>query len=149
MTQPSVFAGLDLGTVLYAAFMATLISLIMTLRERNRQAAQQLPLTPWRTVIPDTVLGTITGTACALGLPMVWPSLHNVVAVGVLAGAGGVLGPKVWDLISTNGLQVGLQAIAESAAGPLAKLARAAATASAPKTGAGGQEGDDDAGTKE
>lgn len=148
MTQPSVFAGLDLGTVLYAAFMATLISLVMTLRERNRQAAQQLPLTPWRTAVPDTILGTVTGTAFALGFPMVWPSLHNVVAVGVLAGAGGVLGPKVWDLISTNGLQVGLQAIAESAAGPLAKLARAAATASAPKTG-GGQEGDDDAGTKE
>ncbi|MDV6376356.1 hypothetical protein [Deinococcus arenicola] len=102
MTQ-SIFAGLDWGLVIYAALMAAVMSTMMTLRARNAQRAAGQTLTPWTTLIPDTVVGMITGTALALGVPDLVPRLGSISGITLLAGAGGVLGPQVWDLVVRDG----------------------------------------------
>lgn len=139
MQQPdtppaSPFTGLDLQVVAYAAFMSTLVSILMTARTRNAQSARGLPLTPWRTLIPDVLIGTITGTLLALGLPPHFPWLNNVSGIGFLAGAGGVLGPKLWDLISRDGMGLLLGYLSTALAGPLSTLAEAAQAKAAPTT---------------
>lgn len=134
MSKPNVFAAVDLSVVLYAAFMATLISLLMTARDRNRQRAQGLPLSPWLTVVPDTLIGTTTGTLLALALPERIPQLNSVSGIGFLAGFGGVAGPKLWDLISKDGLGIVLKTLAGALSGPLASLAKAASAAAATST---------------
>ncbi|MDO4264604.1 MAG: hypothetical protein Q4C67_10445 [Deinococcus sp.] len=135
-TSPaSPFAAVDLRVVAYAAFMSALISVLMTARARNAQAARGLPLTPWRTLIPDVGIGALTGTLLALGVPPHVPWLNTVSGIGFLAGAGGVLGPKLWDLLSKDGVGLLLGYLGSTLAGPLASLAEAAqakAEASAP-----------------
>lgn len=131
---PSLFGSIDWSAVAYAAFMATLISVLMTVRQRNLQAAAGKPLSPWRTVIPDTLIGTVTGTLLALGVPAKWPELHTVSGIGFLAGVGGLLGPKIWALVASNGLQIGLKAAAGAFAGPLGVLAKAASEVASPST---------------
>lgn len=131
-SPPGLFDSIDWSAVAYAAFMATLISVLMTVRQRNLQAAAGKPLSPWRTVIPDTLIGTVTGTLLALGVPAKWPALHTVSGIGFLAGAGGLLGPKIWALVASSGLQIGLKAAAGALAGPLGALAKAASEAASP-----------------
>ncbi|GGR39748.1 hypothetical protein [Deinococcus ruber] len=123
----SIFKHLDWSVVLYAAGMATLMSLLLTLRARNLQRAAGLPLSPWPTMIPDTLIGTVTGVLLAVGVPLLYKPLNTFSGVGLLAGAGGALGPKIWDLISARGLNLGLTWLASSVAGPLAALAAKAA----------------------
>lgn len=124
--EQNIFDGVDLEVVAYAAFMSTLISLVMTMRERNKQRLTGLPLSPWSTVLPDTIIGLLTGVGLALTIPRAAPIFNNITGVGFLAGFGGIVGPKLWDLISTNGLGIGLKALAGSLAGPLGQLAKAA-----------------------
>lgn len=124
--EQNIFDGVDLEVVAYAAFMSTLISLVMTMRERNKQRLTGLPLSPWSTVLPDTLIGLLTGVGLALTVPRASPMFNNVTGVGFLAGFGGIVGPKLWDFISTNGLGIGLKALAGSLAGPLGQLAKAA-----------------------
>ena len=131
MQKSNVFAAVDPHVVLYSAFMATLISLLMTARDRNRQRVQGLPLSPWLTVVPDTLIGTLTGTLLALALPERISQLNSVSGIGFLAGFGGVAGPKLWDLISKDGLGIVLKALAGSLSGPLVSLAKAASAAAA------------------
>ncbi|ULH17332.1 hypothetical protein MF271_19270 (plasmid) [Deinococcus sp. KNUC1210] len=125
--QHSIFQGLDLSVILYAAGMAALISVLTTWRSRNAQRARGLPLSPWLTVIPDMLIGTITGVIFALVGPVLYKPLHSLAGITTLAGAGGVLGPKIWDLISARGLDLGLTWLASAVAGPLAALATRAA----------------------
>lgn len=121
--QHSIFAGLDVWVIGYAAFMATLVSVLTTLRSRNAQRARGLPLSPWWTLIPDTGLGSIAGTFLAIGVPTHVPLLNNFSGVGFLAGAGGAAGPYLWDLLSSKkGAEMILDAFAAYAAGPLAKF---------------------------
>lgn len=126
MDHQNIFDNVDLEVVAYAAFMSILISLVMTMRERNKQRLTGLPLSPWSTVLPDTIIGLLTGVGLALTIPRASPMFNNITGVGFLAGFGGIVGPKLWDLISTNGLGIGLKALAGSLAGPLGKLAQAA-----------------------
>lgn len=125
MAAGEIFKDLDVVTVGYAAFMATLISLLHTWSTRNRQAIKGEKLSPWRTVIPDTLIGTITGSLLAAGVPDLWPKFHSFTGVSLIAGTGGLLGPKLWDLISNNGMSLLLDYVANAVTGPLGKWAKA------------------------
>lgn len=121
----NIFSGLDWVNVGYSAFMATLIGVLHTWRTRNQQAARRRKLSPWRAVIPDVLIGTVTGTLLSTGLPPHFPQLDNFTGVSTLAGVGGLLGPKLWDLVSSNGLNVLLDYVASAIAGPLGNWAKA------------------------
>ena len=137
------FMGVNWHVVAYAAFMATLISVLMISRRRNEQASRGLPLPPWHRVLPDVALGTIFGTLAALGIPPFFPWLNTLSGLALLAGLGGLAGPKLLDKvlhwIEDQGWQTLLEYIATKAAGPLAAIASAAAekeaAARAPKGG--------------
>jgi hypothetical protein len=122
MPRPSIFAAFDPWVALYAAVMATLISLLLTGRARNAQRALGLPLSSWWAVIPDTGLGTLLGTGAALWLPQIWPVLNTITGVGLVAGVGGVLGPKFWDVVRSRGLDLLLDLLAVTVAGPVSKV---------------------------
>ena len=117
----SIFAGLDLNVILYAASMAMLASLVTTYRARNAQRLRNKPLSPWGTVIPDVIAGTLVGAFAALLVPQWFKALNNFTGVSILSGGGGIIGPAVWDLFSRAGLNALLSALSNTAAGPLAK----------------------------
>ncbi|WP_407543764.1 hypothetical protein Q0M94_28595 (plasmid) [Deinococcus radiomollis] len=119
----SIFSGLDLWVVYYASGMAFVTSGLTTWRARNAQRLKGLPLSSWLTAIPDTLAGMLIGTALGVFVPPHVASLDNLSGVTVLCGGGGILGPKLWDLISNRGLSAALSLLP----GPLAPLAKALA----------------------
>jgi hypothetical protein len=120
--QHSIFAGLDLWVVLYAAGMASFISILTTWRARNSLRARGLPLdTSWLTAIPDTLAGALVGTFAGVLIPPHVPILDNLSGVTALCGGGGILGPKLWDLISSKGLNALLLTVSGPILGALAK----------------------------
>lgn len=121
----NIFSGLDWVNVGYSAFMATLIGVLHTWRTRNQQAARRRKLSPWRAVIPDVLIGTFTGMLLSTGIPPHLEKLDNFTGVSMLAGVGGVLGPKIWDLVSSNGLSLLLDYAASAITGPLGNWAKA------------------------
>ncbi len=131
--QHNIFTGLDLWVVLYAAAMALVASLLTTSRARNVQRLRGLPLSSWWTTLPDTGAGALVGTLAAVGVPRLIPALDNFTGVSLLAAGGGILGPKFWDLVSSdNALKSILLALAQAISGPLGKLV-ASASAQQPK----------------
>ena len=98
----SFFAGLDLWVVLYAACMALVASWLTTLRARQAQRRQGLPLSSWLTAIPDTVTGAVVGTGLAVLVPKVWHPADNFTGVSLLAALGGITGPRLWDFTSSE-----------------------------------------------
>lgn len=117
----SIFDGLDLWVVLYAAGMALVASGLTTWRARNAQRQQGLPLSPWLAAIPDTLAGALIGTGLGVLVPPHVPVLDNLSGITVLGGSGGILGPKLWDLISSKGLNAALSVVTGPLLGPLAK----------------------------
>lgn len=117
----SIFAGLDLNVILYAAGMAMIASLVTTYRARNAQRLRNHPLSPWGTVLPDVIAGTLVGAFAALLMPRWFASLNNFTGVSILSGGGGIIGPAVWDLFSRAGLNALLAALSNTVAGPLTK----------------------------
>ena len=117
----SIFSGLDLYTVKYAAGMAFAASGLPTWKARTAQLAQGLPLSSWLTALPDTLIGMLIGTAAGVFIPPHIPVLHNLSGVSALCGIGGILGPKLWDLISSRGLNALLSLVPGPILGPLAK----------------------------
>lgn len=99
----------------YAAGMATLMSILVTLRARNQQAATGKPLSSWASVIPDTLLGGLIGVMFALFIPELVKSLKTFSGITLLAGVGGVLGPRVTDWIGLHGLEAALDWAASGA----------------------------------
>lgn len=128
----SLLAGVDWPVIAYAACMAALASIFSTWRARNMQAEAGLPVSSWWTLIPDTGLGMIVGTLAALMVPELFKPLKTFAGVLILAGVGGVLGPKLTDLLSTKGIGI-LLAYVGSGAGKLSKA-----------IAAGGKEAKDD-----
>jgi len=121
--QHNIFEGLDLWVVLYAAGMALLASLLTRTRERQAQQRRGLPLTPWPTTLPDTGTGTLVGTMLALTIPGFWPVLHNFTGISLLTAFGGIAGPRLWDMVSSDsGIKSILVALAQAATGPLGKF---------------------------
>jgi hypothetical protein len=108
--QHSIFAGLDLWVVLYAAGMAFVASGLTTWRNRNAQRLKGLPLSSW-----------LAGTALGVFVPPHVPALNNLSGVTLLCGGGGILGPKFWDLISSKGLNAALSLVTGPLLGALAK----------------------------
>jgi FtsH-binding integral membrane protein len=125
----SIFKNLDWQVVLYAASMAIVMSIVMTWRARNHQKAAGLALASWTSLVPDTIIGTITGTVAAIGVPLVVPVLQTFLGVTACAGVGGVLGPKLWDFIQGNGMGIFKAWIANAFTG----LGKAMATATKDK----------------
>jgi hypothetical protein len=119
--QHSIFAGLDLWVVLYAAGMAFVASGLTTWRNRNAQRLKGLPLSSWLAAIPDTLVGMLIGTALGVFVPPHVPALNNLSGVTLLCGGGGILGPKFWDLISSKGLNAALSLVTGPLLGALAK----------------------------
>ena len=117
----SIFAGLDLWVVGYAAGMALTASGLTTWRNRNAQRALGQPLSPWLSAIPDTLAGMLIGTGLGVFVPPYVHLLDNLSGVTMLCGGGGILGPKLWDLVSSKGLNVVLTSISGPLIGPLAK----------------------------
>ena len=120
----SIFSGLDLYVVLYAAGMAFVASGLTTWRNRNAQRLQGLPLSSWLTAIPDTLAGMLIGTAAGVFVPPHAPILDNLSGVTILCGGGGILGPKLWDLVNSSR---GLNAALSLLPGPLAAFTKALA----------------------
>ena len=110
MTQPtappSLLHSVDWLVVGYAFGMATLMSVLTTLRARNQQAAAGLPCPSWAAIIPDTLLGGLIGFMAAVTAPEVVKSLNTFAGVTLVAGVGGTLGPRITDWIGNNGLDV-------------------------------------------
>lgn len=127
MTQSSILSAVDWHLVAFAAAMGAVASLLMTWRARNAQQARNLPLTPWGTVIPDTLLGSFTGTFGSLLISSLYRPLRTFEGIALLAALCAVLGPQVWDWISRNGRDTLLDWAASVATGGLQKLAEAAA----------------------
>ena len=117
----SIFADLDPWVILYAAGMALIASLVTTYRTRNAQRLRGHPLSPWATILPDVIAGTLVGTFAALLVPSWFKALGNFTGVSILAGGGGILGPAVWDLFSRSGLNALLAFLSNTAAGPAAR----------------------------
>lgn len=126
MTQPAFLAAVDWSLVAYAAGMGALMSLLMTWRTRNAQKARDLPLSPWTTLIPDTLIAMVTATLGTLGITAKFPALRTFEGVGLVAAALAVLGPQLWDVITTSGKDAVLTWAAKSLGGPLQALADAA-----------------------
>ncbi|MFC4637004.1 hypothetical protein [Deinococcus hohokamensis] len=126
MTE-NIFSGVDWHAVAFASGVGVVWSLVLTWRARNAQALRNLPLTPWRTVLPDTVVATFTGTVSALFVPTLAPALKTFAGVALLAMGGAAVGPKLWAFVSRNGFDTLIDFAASSASGPLQKLAQAAA----------------------
>ena len=117
----SIFAGLDLNVILYAAGMAMIASFVTTYRARNAQRLRNRPLSPWGTVLPDVIAGTLVGAFAALLVPSWFKSMNNFTGVSILSGGGGIIGPAVWDLFSRSGLNALLSFLSNTAAGPAAR----------------------------
>ena len=117
----SIFSELDVLVILYAAGMAMIASLVTTYRARNAQKLRNQPLSPWATVLPDVIAGTLVGVFAALLVPQWWKALNNFTGVSILAGGGGIIGPAVWDLFSRSGLNALLTLLSNTAAGPAAR----------------------------
>lgn len=130
----SLLAGVDWLVIGYAAGMATLMSVLVTLRARNLQHAAGQPLTPWTAIIPDTLLGGLIGVMAALIVPEFIKSLRTFAGTTLLAGVGGILGPRVTDWVGSHGLSLALDWVA-SGTGRLADAAR--------KRQGGGDDGQD------
>jgi type IV secretory pathway VirB2 component (pilin) len=122
MTQ-SIFAGLDLWVIAYAASMALVASLLTTVRAREAQRRQGLPLSSWLTTIPDTATGAVVGTLLAVIVPRVWAPANNFTGVSLLAALGGIAGPRLWDFASSErGFRSMLYALGNTAAPLLGKF---------------------------
>ena len=119
-TPASLLAGVDWLVVGYAFGMATLMSVLVTLRARNLQRAAGQALTSWSAIIPDTLLGGLIGVMFALAVPELVKSLKTFAGVTLLAGVGGVLGPRVTDWVALHGIDIALDWIG-SGAGRLAQ----------------------------
>ena len=117
----SIFAELDPWVILYAAGKAMIASLVTTYRTRNAQRLRGHPLSPWATILPDVIAGTLVGTFAALLVPRWWHALNNFTGVSILSGGGGILGPAIWDLFSRAGLNALLTFLSNTAAGPAAR----------------------------
>ena len=137
-TPASLLAGVDWPVMVYAAGLATLMSVLVTLRARNLQRAAGQPLTSWSTVIPDTLLGGLVGVMLATIAPEVYKPLRSFAGVTLLAGVGGVLGPRVTDWVGTHGMETALDWIG-SGAGRLAQ-----AVARRRREGGGADNGEND-----
>ena len=138
-TEPaSLLADVDWPVMVYAAGMATLMSVLVTLRARNLQRAAGQPLTGWTAVIPDTLLGGLIGVMFALAVPELVKSLKTFAGVTLLAGVGGVLGPRVTDWVALHGIDIALDWLS----GGTGRLAQAAARRRAEKGGVDDGEGD-------
>ncbi|AWT34505.1 hypothetical protein DM785_02300 [Deinococcus actinosclerus] len=118
----SLLAGVDWLVVGYALGMATLMSVLTTLRLRNEQhlAQPDAPVPGWWTLIPDTLLGGVVGTLAALFLPEVFPVLKTFAGLSLSAGVGGILGPRLVDWVGSNGVDTLLSYVG-SGAGRLAR----------------------------
>lgn len=99
----SLLAGVDWLVVGYAVGMATLMSVLVTLRDRNKQAFEGKPVPGWWTLIPDTLLGGVVGMVAAVGLPQLFVELRTFAGVSLIAGVAGALGPMITDLIRARG----------------------------------------------
>jgi hypothetical protein len=113
--SPSLLAGVDWMVIAYAAGMATLMSVLVTLRARNLQQAAGNPLSSWVSVIPDTLLGGLIGVMFALLIPEFVKALKTFAGVTLLAGVGGVLGPRVTDWVGLHGMETVLDWAASGA----------------------------------
>jgi hypothetical protein len=92
----SIFNGLDLWVVLYAA---------------------------WLTAIPDTLTGAAVGTGLAVLIPRVWHPADNFTGVSLLAALGGIAGPRLWDFVSSeSGFKAMLYILGNTAAPLLGKF---------------------------
>lgn len=118
----SLLAGVDWLVVGYALGMATLMSVLTTLRARNQQQLTQpdAPVPGWWTIIPDTLLGGGVGTLLALIAPELFPALKTFAGLSLAAGVGGIVGPKLVDWVSSNGVDTLLSYVG-SGAGRLAQ----------------------------
>ena len=119
----SIFSGIDLWVVGYAAGMGLLASILTTWKAHNLQSSNGRPLSSWLSAIPDTLIGMLIGVALGVLVAPRVGMLNNLSGVTLLAGLGGILGPKFWDLISSRGLN----AVLSMVPGPLAPLAKALA----------------------
>lgn len=100
----SLLSGVDWKVVGYAFGMGTLMSILITLRARAQPLPPGQTRPGWATLIPDTLLGGIIGVIFALGGPELFRALRSFLGVTILAGVGGILGPKLTDWVSLNGL---------------------------------------------
>ena len=116
-----IFAGLDPYVVVYAAAMALMISVLETWRNRNAQRAMGLPLSSWKSAIPETLIGMLIGTFLGVFVAPHVPILNNLAGVTGMCGAGGILGPKLWALFSNRGLNAALSMVPGPVLGTFAK----------------------------
>ncbi|MDP9763830.1 hypothetical protein [Deinococcus enclensis] len=114
---PSLLHSVDWLVVAYAFGMATLMSVLTTLRARNLQQIAGQPIPSWGAIVPDTLLGGVIGFMAAVIAPEVVKSLHTFAGVTLVAGVGGTLGPKLTDWIGSNGLDVLLDWLGSRAGG--------------------------------
>lgn len=115
MAKESLVANVDWPAIIYGFCMATIVSLLVTLRARNTERALGKPLTPWHFMIPDTLLGGIVGGLSSLAGPEFVPVLRNAAGVFLCAGLGGALGWRVTDWWQGNGLGVVIEWIGNGA----------------------------------
>lgn len=114
---PSLLHSVDWLVVAYAFGMATLMSVLTTLRARNLQQIAGQPIPSWGALVPDTLLGGVIGFMAAVIAPEIVKSLHTFAGVTLVAGVGGTLGPKLTDWIGSNGLDVLLDWLGSRAGG--------------------------------
>lgn len=137
MTKPSFFASVDWQLVAYAAFVGAVMSLLQTWRDRNAQKAKNLPLSPWSTLLPDTLIAALTGTFGSMLIAAKWQALNTFEGIGGLSAFFGTIAPMIWAWAKANGWETLIDALAGATSGGLQKLAEAAA-----KRGKGGQPDD-------
>ncbi|MBZ9713736.1 hypothetical protein [Deinococcus multiflagellatus] len=128
MTQPAAFlSAVDWSLVAYAAGMGALVSLLETVRSRNAQRGKQLPLSPWGTVLPESLVSALVGTLGTLVITGLVKPLRTFEGVGLVAAVLAVIVPRAWEFLRNNGWEVAVDWAAASATGPLQKLAEKAA----------------------
>lgn len=99
----SLMSGMDWPAFLYSLSIALVASLLSVIRARNIQKLLGKPLSPWHTVITDTLLGGLVGGVLGLAGPMAFKLLQNPAGVLSCAGVGGILGPALTDWIRDAG----------------------------------------------
>ncbi|GAA4015757.1 hypothetical protein GCM10022631_29990 [Deinococcus rubellus] len=119
----SLLDGVDWRAIGYALALAIAMSVLTTWRARNTQRLLGKPLSPWTSLIPDTLLGGLIGTMAAVIVPQFYKPLQGFTGTTLLAGGFAVLGPKITDWWGDKGIGVLLRYAGTMAGGVATALA--------------------------
>ena len=102
----SILREVDFFALLVALGVASLLSLLSTLRARGIQAALNKPLTPLTAVLNDTLLGGILGGFGAMYVVHEVEAFHSGPALLLLAGLFSSFAPNLTDWLREDGVDI-------------------------------------------